>query len=80
MKSEQIIGELERLARRMGIDVRYEKMGKLRGGLCRVEDKLILFINKSLTPQSQIEVFVEELKNQDWRQHFVVPEVRKLLE
>ena len=80
MKTKQIIGELERLARKMGIDVRYEKMGKLRGGLCRVGDKLILFINKSLTPQSQVEVFVEELKTQNWQKHFVVPEVRRLLE
>ena len=80
MKKEQIIAELERLAKVMGITVRYEKMGRVAGGLCRVDDELFLFINKSLNPQSKIELFVQELKNLDWEKHFIVPEVRRLFE
>jgi len=39
MKKEQIIAELERLAKVMGITVRYEKMGRVAGGLCRIDDQ-----------------------------------------
>ncbi len=80
MKKSQIIAELERLAKSMGIIVRYEKMGRVRGGLCRVDDKLFLFVNKSLSPQSKIELFVQELKQLNWQDHFILPEVRELFE
>ncbi|MCD6594705.1 hypothetical protein J7L68_03415 [bacterium] len=80
MKQEQIIGELERLAQKLGVIVRYERMGTLSGGLCRIDDKLYLFINKSLTIKSKIELIANEISTLDWKNHFVRPEVKEILE
>ncbi len=80
MKREQIISELERLAELLGVEVRYERMGVMPGGLCKISDSLILFINRHLSPQSRIELLASEIKNLDWSKHFVKPEVREFLE
>ena len=80
MKREQIITELERLASVLGVNVRYEKMGILSGGLCRINDMMILFINRALSPQSAIELIAAELRMLPWDQHFIKPEVREILE
>jgi len=80
MKREQIIAELERLARLLGIEVRYERMGVLAGGLCRIEDTLFIFINISLSQKSRIDLLASELRNFHWDDHFVVPEVRRIIE
>ncbi|RKZ28719.1 hypothetical protein DRQ29_01450 [bacterium] len=80
MKQAQIIAELERLAEKLGIIIRYERMGTLSGGLCRIGDKNYLFINKSLTPKSKIELIASEISSLDWDSHFVRPEVRRILE
>ncbi|MCD6123652.1 hypothetical protein DRQ27_01400 [bacterium] len=80
MKREQKIAELERLARLLGVEVRYERMGTIPGGLCRVGGRMFLFVNKALSTQSKIELMAAELGTLDWEKHFVKPEVRKLLE
>ncbi|RKZ25893.1 hypothetical protein DRQ26_05230 [bacterium] len=80
MKREQIIAELERLAEILGVEIRYEKMGVVSGGLCKINDALVLLVNKNLSPQSKIELIASELKNLDWSKHFVKPEVREILE
>ncbi len=80
MRREQVIAELERLAQRLGVEVRYEKMGALAGGLCRLREKLLLFVNRALSPQSKIELISSELRRLPWEEHFVRPEVRALLE
>lgn len=80
MKREQIIAELERLSELLGVEVRYEKMGILQGGLCRLDDSLILFVNRALSLQSKIELIAQELSAMQWDKHFVKPEVRQILE
>ena len=80
MKREQIITELERLALLVNVSIRYEKMGTLAGGLCRIDNCLFLFINKSLSEKSRIELLANELRNLPWEEHFVKPEVRMILE
>ncbi len=80
MKREQIISELERLAELLGVEIRYERMGMLSGGLCKIDDSLVLFINRYLSQQSKIELLASEIKNLEWSKHFVKPEVREYLE
>ncbi len=80
MKREQIIAELENLAEKLGVTIRYERMGTLQGGLCTIDDKMFLFINKSLTAESKIELIISEIKNLDYDDHFIKPEIRELLE
>ena len=80
MKREQIISELERLAELLGVEIRYERMGMLSGGLCRIGDSQILFVNKSLSPQTIMELLATELRFLQWDKHFIKPEVREILE
>ncbi len=80
MRREEMIAELERLARMLGVEVRYERMGILSGGLCRLGNSLVLFVNKLLPLRAKIEVMASELKSLSWDKHFVKPEVRQRLE
>ena len=80
MTRDQIVAELERLAALLDVQVRYERMGMLSGGLCRMGDSTFLLVNKSLSLQSRIELLANELRTLEWDKHFIKPEVRELLE
>ncbi|MBN2543273.1 hypothetical protein JXI42_10450 [bacterium] len=80
MKREILLQELEKLASKLGLDVRYEKLDKLKGGVCRIEDKYYFIINKNLSVASQIELYISELKHFKMDKVFVLPQIRKLLE
>ncbi|MBN1756414.1 hypothetical protein JW877_09415 [bacterium] len=80
MKKEILLQELEKIAKKLNLDVRYEKLQLLRGGICRVEESFYLFINKDLPIENQIDLFLTELKRFDLSQIFVLPQIRELLE
>lgn len=80
MKKEQIIAELERLAEKLGAVIRYERLGTIAGGLCRIADKKYIFVNKALSHSAIIELLVSEISSLPWQEHFIVPEVRKYFE
>jgi hypothetical protein len=79
MKRERIISELEQLAESLDVKIRYEKMGVLAGGLCRIGELNLLFVNKSLSDQAKIELISSELQSLEWDKHFVKPEIAELL-
>ena len=81
MKREQILQELENLAQRIGIEVRYEKLGTISGGLCRIRDGQVILINKHLTTASKVELLATELalETEKLEGIFILPEIRNLL-
>ena len=82
MTREQKLKELEELAGRIGIEIRYEKMGTISGGLCRIHDGEVILINKHLSTASKNELLAKELmlEKDKLEKLFILPEIRKLLE
>jgi hypothetical protein len=79
MKTEQILKELEDVARRLGIDVRMER-GGFRGGLCLIDDEQVIVLNKRQPAESRLAVLAESLKSLPVETVFMRPAVRKALE
>jgi len=71
--------ELEAVAARLSIPVRYEK-GEMRGGLCRLHGRLQIIINDDLTDEEKTDILVEGLAQTDLDTVYVPPRVRHLLE
>ncbi|MGC9314811.1 MAG: hypothetical protein ACP5G4_04175 [bacterium] len=81
MGREQLLQALEELAEKIGIEIRYEKMGTISGGLCRIHDGTVILINKTLSDSSKIELLSAELatESEKLEEIFILPEVRDRL-
>ncbi len=72
--------ELESAAARLGIQVLREKLSGTRSGLCRLRDQYLLFIDKRLKTEEQIEVLLVGLSRFPLDNLPLLPRVRELLE
>jgi hypothetical protein len=79
MRKKEMLVQLENLAESLGISVRYENLGVHHGGLCKLFGKQFLFVNKALSLEAKIELFINELKNFNLDNKFVIPELREQL-
>ena len=77
MDDAVILKEFEKLAHRLGMEIRYTAVGP--SGLCSVKGKQILFIDRSLDSAARIEMLVREFKTLNLEGMFVVPLIRRLL-
>ena len=83
MDDHTALGQLEELAGKLGIQVRYEKIvDELTGagGLCRIEGKYILMIRSKASVKEKIRVMTQALKRFDLADIYVRPAIRELLE
>lgn len=71
--------ELEAVAARLSIPIRYEK-GEMRGGLCRLHGCLQIIINETLADDEKVDVLAESLAQTDLDAVYVPPRVRQILE
>ncbi len=79
MKTDQILKELEDVARRLGVDVRMER-GGFRGGLCTIDDEQVIVLNKRQPAESRLAVLAEGLRSLPVDTVFMRPVVREALE
>jgi len=79
MKTDDLIKELVEAAEQLGLDVRAER-GSFRGGLCFVEDRPVIVLNKRQPTEANIAILAEVLKNQPLDNVFIKPSVRSALE
>ena len=79
MKIEHIVRALEQAAGQLGLEVRSEK-GNFRGGRCVVNGHHIIMLNKRHTPEVQLAVLAESLRDQPVDTLFLRPAVREALE
>ncbi len=77
MDDSVIVGEFEKLAGQLGIEIRYTAGGP--SGLCTVKSSRVLFIDRNLDKKSRIDLFVREFKNLELESVFIVPLIRRLL-
>ena len=79
MDVHDILQELEALAERLTVEVRYEALDG-RGGLCRFGGKWRLILNRSLSTEERIQILARELVRFPLDDLFVLPRIRTILE
>ncbi|KPK91981.1 hypothetical protein AMJ80_06965 [bacterium SM23_31] len=76
MDAQQLLQELENLAARLDIAVRYDD-GDFKGGMCRIKSDRIIIINKKLTNEGKIAVLARELGTLDLSTIYILPKLRE---
>ncbi len=79
MLQEQIIKELEDLAEKSSIALRYEK-GDFDGGFCVLKDERIIVINKRLSVPKKASVLAQALAEVGIEEVYLKPAVREFIE
>ena len=83
MSDEFLLGQLEDLANKLGIKVRYENLNLEEssgaGGLCRLKGDYVLIIQAQASMQEKMQVLIEVLKRFPLGEIYVRPGVRELL-
>jgi hypothetical protein len=86
MDQGAIIDQLEELAERFGIQIRYEPIKqdedlvKIVGGLCLLRGEYVLIIDSKAAISDKIRTFAEALRHFDLDQIYIKPALRELLE
>jgi len=60
--SLDLIDEILDKLRGIGVDVRVEPLGELKGGYCRIKGKDVLILNSELPVNERITIIVDALK------------------
>jgi hypothetical protein len=86
MDEEEIIEQLEELARGFGIEIRYEpitldeEIMNVVGGLCKLRGEKLLIINSKAPARDKINAFTQALSHFDLDQIYIRPAIRALIE
>jgi hypothetical protein len=79
-----LLNELENLAGKLGIAIRYETVNVEEssgsGGLCRLKGEYVLIIHTQATVQEKIRIILEAVKPFPIGDVYVKPVIRELLE
>jgi len=71
--------ELEALAAKSSIGIRYEK-GDFEGGFCVLKDERLIVVNKKLTPQRKASILAQGLAEIGIEEMYLKPVVREFIE
>jgi len=80
---EDMLRELERLARRMGVEVRFEELdprASRRGGVCKLRGSALVLIDSRAATLDKVGVLCEALSRFDVEAVYVPPLLRARLE
>ena len=79
MNYQNLIQELEGLARDLGLQIRYEK-GDFEGGFCILKDQKVLVVNKKLHDARKASVLAQALGEFGIETTFMKPNLREYIE
>jgi len=79
----RLMDELAEAAKRVGFEVRREKIlreigYRARGGACRLREQELLILDRDQAPADQIEVLAEALRGRDSEQIYPSPAARRV--
>jgi hypothetical protein len=84
VNNELLLSELEELAGKLGIAIRYENVNgedsSGSGGLCRLKGEYVLIIHSQATVQEKIRIILAAVKPFPIGDVYVKPVIRELLE
>lgn len=79
MTADQILKELEELADRSGITIRYEK-GDFDGGYCVLKAERLIVVNRKLAPTKKGSVVAQAIAEVGVEEVYLKPAVREFIE
>ncbi|MBI5464454.1 MAG: hypothetical protein HY966_05830 [Ignavibacteriales bacterium] len=79
MTADQLLKELEELANKSGIQVRYEK-GDFDGGFCVLKAERIIVVNKKLATPRRASVLAQGVAEVGIEELYLKPVVREFIE
>ncbi len=79
MKHEEIIQELNEVAKQLGVTIRYDK-GDFEGGYCILKDQKILLVNRRLMPGRRAAVLALAMQEIGLDNVFLKPALRAFIE
>ena len=79
MTEEELLIELEEVARATGVHIRYEK-GDFDGGYCILREEKIIVVNKKLSPSKKCSVIAQALNEYGIENVYIKPIVRTYIE
>ena len=79
MNKGQILQELEKIADKLDMQIRYEK-GNFNSGYCRVEEQKMLIIKKDLNLDQKIYILSNILNEFDLSDIYILPKIRTILD
>ncbi|HTX17238.1 MAG TPA: hypothetical protein VMG34_01155 [Bacteroidota bacterium] len=79
MTAEEIVAELESVAREMGVQLRYEK-GDFDGGYCLLREERVIVVNKKLAPNRKASVISQAFGELGIENVYLKPAVRMFIE
>ena len=79
MNDEEILQELEKIAERLEVAIRYEN-GDFKGGLCRIKENSCIIIQKRIPVERKIFFLARELSKFDLSAMYIIPQLRDLLQ
>jgi hypothetical protein len=84
LNDDNLLDQLEELAERIGITVRYENVTieglPGRGGLCRISGKYVLIVYSRATVGEKIRAVIRAVKHFDLSGIYLLPALREVLE
>jgi hypothetical protein len=83
MDDDTALSQLEGLADKLGIPIRYENIVDDltgMGGLCRIEGNYVLIIHSKATVKEKIQIMIEALRRFDLGDIYLKPALRKMLD
>lgn len=84
MQSRKILEHLEDLAKKLDVEIIYEKLGNedfsASGGLCKINGDYKIFLDRSGPLKSRIEILSQALCSFDREKIYLVPRIREILE
>jgi len=79
MKTQQMVAELQEVARRRGFQVRSET-GSFRGGRCTVGGEDLIVLNRLHPPEVHLAVLADSFRGLPLDSIFITPAVRRAVE
>jgi hypothetical protein len=81
----RLADELAEAAKRLGLEVRREKIlrevgYRARGGACRFREQNLIIIDRDMPPAEQVEVLADALRERDVEGLYLSPAARRLLQ
>lgn len=78
-KVDLLLSELEELAGRLNVRLRYE-VTKARGGMCQKDGQYMFIVDKKAAKEYRLQMLARALKTFDLSEHYISPKLREYLD
>jgi len=79
-KTAKLLAELEEIAGKLDIKLRYEAVTKAKGGLCTMDGEKLFIIDKKSSKEYKLLILARAIKEFDLSDIYISPKLREFLD